>query len=68
MRVCQKSQVVRPEGAEAPSSGLCEIWAFSPHCLSFDTLAFSPTYQAQAQARDTPRSLSACHLSMATEH
>gem|GEM_PF-825506 len=28
MRVCQKSQVVRPEGA---------IWAFSSHCLSFDT-------------------------------
>ena len=27
MRVCQKSQVVRPEGA---------IWAFSSHCLSFD--------------------------------
>ena len=26
MRVCQKSQVVRPEGA---------IWAFSSHCLSF---------------------------------
>ena len=33
MRVCQKSQVVRPEGA---------IWAFSSHCLSFDfTFALS---------------------------
>ena len=79
MRVYQKSQVVRPEGAEAPSPGqrpgcntskakrpvrakalimnafaltgriiiisvypgrcpgLGAIWAFSPHCLSFDT-------------------------------
>ena len=56
-RVCQKSQVVRPEGAEALKMnafaltgriiiisvypgrcpGLGAIWAFSPHCLSFDT-------------------------------
>ena len=40
MRVCQKSQVVRPEGAKAPSPGLGEIWAFSPHCLSFDTPSY----------------------------
>ena len=38
MRVCQKSQVVRPEGA---------IWAFSSHCLSFDfhTLTQVTLYQ-----------------------
>ena len=35
------------QAAEPSGPGLGEIWAFSPHCLSFDTLSFvfitSPT-------------------------